>query len=197
MITLIKRKSALEMGIIFIILLSAVFLLFCNEEQEAGVFYLEPGEFSEDADELMGIINKNKEWIYRYKASEEREIFLTASHYEKGVRPISHVPTFQGKIKGEGLLVIDYKEGELLMGISSDDGHQSIQTTLEDPEAQGSVYHSLDQRISLEPGKYIVGSIVMSKDGRIESRGLITEEDIVQGLNNHDYVFVFSMEVHP
>jgi len=190
-------KKILSVGLAAVFLFSAGFLTSCNDTGAAQGFYLEPAELSRDAGDLMDILNKKKEWVYRYEAQEELEISLMVSYYENGVTPISHVPTYQGKIMGNGLLVIDYDQGDLLMGTSSEDGHQSIRTTTVNPEAQGSITHSLDHRIELEPGSYTIGSIVMSKDGSIESRGISDEDAIRRDIEANDYVLVVTLEVHP
>jgi len=190
----IFRGEILIFTVVVVFLLGLLFSVSCNDLTDEG--FLEPSELSKDAESLAGIMGIPKEWIFRYHAVEETQITLRGDYYENGKQTISYAPTFSGKIEGEGLLLLDYKDGELLIGIADNGGHQSIQSTFGDPENTGSVKHSMEERVTLDVGTYPIAAIIMSMDGSIKNRGIADQEAIDFNIKNNDFVVVFTLEVH-
>ncbi|GEM_PF-2276503 len=188
-------RNLLIIAVIGVFLLGLLLSISCNDLEEGDI--LEPAKLSKDAENLVSIMGVPKEWIFRYQVADETRITLRADYYEGGKQTISYAPTFSGNIEGEGLLVLDYCKGALLIGIVDNGGHQSIETTLPNPEVTGSVKHSLEDRISLESGTYPLGAVIMSKDGSIQSRGIGDQEAIDFNLKNNDYAVIFTLEVNP
>ena len=189
------KKGMVMIGVGMVLLLGVLFLVSCGEALEEN--YLEPAKLSKDAEGLVSIMGLPKEWIFQYRVADETRITLRADYYEGGKQTISYAPAFSGNIEGEGLLVLDYEDGEFFLGVADDGGHQSIQTTLGDPESMGSLKHSFEERITLESGTYPLAAVVMSRDGSIQSQGIADQEAIDFSIKNNDYMVVFTLEVHP
>ena len=188
------RKELLVIAVIGIFLLGLSLTISCNDLPEGDI--LKHAELSKDAANLVNITGTTEKWVLRYHAVDEIGITLQAKYYEKGKERTGQSPSFSGNIEGEGLLVLDYKEGDLLMGIGDDGGHQTIQTTLEKPEISGNVKQFLEEPIVLGKGSHPIGAVIMSKNGRIHSRGITDQEAIDFSVENNDYAVIFTVEVH-
>jgi len=197
----IKRKRIGEWGFLLVLIIILFFVVACEGQKEetgekntTGGAFIEKADLAPETTEMMSLFGNTTDWVYRINVPEESRISLTVEYYEDGEKLEDHGPILNGDVSGEGTIVIDYDRGEFLMGIGHANGQQRINTTLNHPESRGHVMHSLEERITLETGKNYIGAIVLSGDGRIQSRGIMDEEGIRLSIEENDYVYLFVLE---